>query len=86
MGTLSLWRVRGKMPYRMHEKREFCVDMGEYRVVYVLDINRMNTTLEESRYKGSSLCDRKCSKVSDIRYEGGALLIDTRKGILNIMS
>ena len=80
MGTLDLWRVSGKMPVSMHEKRQFSTVVGNDTYVFVLDISKFGTVLETCRYNNKIMSDYCRSKVKDMYFENGAFVIDTRKG------
>ena len=80
IGTLDLWRVRSKMPFRMHEKRQFTWEKDGSRYVFSLDISRHRAVMEHYQYTGDSVeCSR--SRVRDMYLENGLLTVDTRSGI-----
>ena len=80
IGTLDLWRIRGKMPFRMHEKRQFVWEKDGSKHVFSLDISRHRAVMQHYLYTGDIVeCCR--SRVRDMYMEGGLLTVNTRSGV-----
>lgn len=84
LGTLELWKVRNKMPFRMHEVRRFNLIRNGCAYLFILDISRFGSSVDTCRYEGESVRFENRLKVKDLYLEDGALVASTRKGPLRM--
>ena len=84
VGTLDLWRIRGKMPFRMHEKRQFTWEKDGLKHVIVLDISRHVSVAEHLRYDGDSVVESMRFRVRDMYLEDGLLTVGGRHGEVRV--
>lgn len=78
MGTISLWKLRGRMPVKLHEKRKFYLEVNGTRYLHVLDIGKFGSTIEEYQFVGNDVKMCKRFKVRDMHHENGQLVVCTK--------
>ena len=84
IGTLDLWNVRGRMPFKKYAVRRFSRIENDSMYLIVLMIRRFGSTVEVFRVEGKSLQSFRNDKVRDIYIEGGALIVSTKNGLLKV--
>lgn len=84
IGTLDLWNVRGKMPFKKYAVRRFSLVDKDCVYIFVVVIRRFGSTVETCKVIGESIYKFRNDRIKDLYVENGSLMISTRRGSLKV--